>query len=411
MSNTRQWPTEDCTRVPNWVYSDPENYQQELEKIFYGPFWSFVGLECEIPNAGDIKRSQVGERSVLMTRDEAGDINVILNSCAHRAAEVCQKKFDNSTALMCPYHQWTYDLKGNLTGVPFRRGQKGAGGYPKEFDLKQHGMRKLRVESVNGAVFATFDENALPLKEYMGEDVYTRFTRVFDGRKIKVIGYQRQRIKANWKLYPENMKDSYHATLLHVFLISFGLYRMDQEGLLFHDERTRANNVVASTATAKDKLAGKEEMISFKDSYALLDMRQVAPVKEFNDDITIQNITLFPAVTMQQQQNLLQFRNVVPIGPNEFDLQWTFFGYEDDDDEMTLRRTRLANLTGSSGYISVDDTEVFEFSRNGMLPNNDRNCVLEMGGYDTETPTKGDMVSESAIRGFYEFYRKIMYSE
>ena len=49
----REWPTEDCSRIPNWIYSDPQNYQVELDRIFYGPFWTFIGLECEIPNHGD----------------------------------------------------------------------------------------------------------------------------------------------------------------------------------------------------------------------------------------------------------------------------------------------------------------------------------------------------------------------
>jgi len=408
--NTLKWPTEDCSRIPNWVYSDSDNYKLELEKIFYGPFWSFVGLDCEVPNPGDYKRAVVGERSVLVVRDKDGGINVLLNSCAHRSAEVCMDNFGSNRVLMCPYHQWTYDLKGKLIGVPFRKGAKGIGGYPESFDMKEHPLQALRVENVNGAIFASFQHDALPMKDYLGEAVYSKMTRVFDGRKLKLLGYQRQRIRGNWKLYPENLKDSYHATLLHVFLISFGLYRMDQKGNLFNDERTRAHNVVESIATARDQLTANTEMKSFKSNYELNDMRPVTPIKEFSDDITIQNLTMFPCLTIQQQQNLLQCRNVIPMGPDEFELSWTFFGYEDDDEEMTLRRTRLANLTGSAGYISVDDTEIFELSSRGMLVNPDRDCVVELGGYSSDTPQAGEMVSESAIRGFYELYRKVMYN-
>jgi len=300
-------------------------------------------------------------------------------------------------------------LKGKLIGVPFRKGAKGIGGYPEGFDMEANSLQALRVEVVNGAVFATFQHDALPLKDYLGEQVFSKFTRVFNGRPLKVLGYQRQRIKGNWKLYPENLKDSYHATLLHVFLISFGLYRMDQKGNLFNDEETRAHNVVESIATPRDKLESHSEMKSFKSNYDLNDMRPVTPAKEFPDDITIQNLTMFPCLTIQQQQNLLQCRNVIPLGPDEFELSWTFFGYEDDDEEMTQRRMRLANLTGAAGYISVDDNEVFELSAAGMAANPDRNCVVELGGNTSDTPQPGEMVSESAIRGFYEFYREVMY--
>lgn len=404
-----KWPSEDCSRIPNWVYSDPENYKRELERIFYGPFWTYVALDCEVPNPGDYKRAVVGERQIIVTRAKDGSIHAVLNSCAHRAAQICQAPFGSAKHLMCPYHQWTYDMTGNLTGVPFRRGLKGKGGFPPDFDLNQHGLRKLKVENVNGAVFATFDHNALPMREYLGEEIYRRLIRVFDGRKLRLLGYHRQKIHANWKLYPENLKDSYHATLLHVFLISFGLYRIDQKGSLIQDERTLAHNVVASIRNDPKDVKGTEEMRSLKQNFVLNDMRLLETVKEYDDDITIQNLTMFPALTVQQQNNLLQIRNTIPRGPNEFELAWTYFGYETDDEAMTTRRVRMANLVGAAGLISADDTEAFEFSRAGMVPNPDQNCVVELGGRGIEPPEAGDMVSEGPIRGFYDFYRKIMY--
>ncbi len=407
--DSRIWPSEDNSRIPNWVYSDPDNYARELDRIFYGPFWSFVGLESEVPNAGDYMRAVIGEKSVLMTRAGDGGINVVLNSCAHRGAEVCQKKFGAGKNLMCPYHQWVYDMKGNLIGVPFRRGVKGKGGFPPDFDQKKHGLRKLKVENVNGAIFATFKESAPPVREYLGEQIYARFIRVFDGRKVKVLGYHRQRVRANWKLYPENMKDSYHATLLHVFLISFGLYRIDQKGELLQDPLTRAHSVVSSIRDNVREVEGVEEMRSLKRDFVLNDMRPLAAVKEYADDITLQIVTMFPAFTVQQQNNLLQIRNLIPKGPEEFELIWTFFGYETDDAEMTQRRVRMANLVGAAGLISVDDTEVFEFSRASMTANPDRDCVVELGGRGIDPPEAGDMVSEGPIRGFYDLYRRIMY--
>jgi hypothetical protein len=118
---------------------------------------------------------------------------------------------------------------------------------------------------------------------------------------------------------------------------------------------------------------------------------------------------MFPCLTVQQQQNLLQCRNVIPLGPDEFELSWTFFGSEDDSEEMTQRRARLSNLVGAAGYISVADNEVFELSAAGMAANPDRECVVELGGYGSASPLPGESVSESAIRGFYELYREVMY--
>ncbi len=196
-----------------------------------------------------------------------------------------------------------------------------------------------------------------------------------------------------------------------MFLISFGLYRIDQKGELLQDPRTLAHNVVSSRAGSNDDKK-VDDMKSLKNNFELNDMRVVSVVKEYDDDVTIQNLTMFPGLTLQQQQNLLQCRNVIPLGPDEFELSWTYFGYADDSEEMTQRRLRLANLTGAAGLISVDDTEVFEFSGAGMRPNADRDCVVELGGRTPEPPKEfGDMVSEGPIRGFYDFYRRVMFSK
>ena len=404
----RAWPAADASRIPLWVYSDVENYRRELERIFYGPSWHFVGVDCEIPNPGDYKRAMIGERSVLMVRDKEGGINVLLNSCAHRGTEICQKNFGSGPVLRCPYHQWSYDFKGNLTGVPFRRGVKGQGGFGDDFDPAQHGLKRLKAETVNGAVFATFDHGAKPFAEFLGPEMMRYLTRVFNGKKLRVVGYQRQRLKGNWKLYMENIKDPYHATLLHVFLISFGIYRIDQIGTTTQDEATAAHCVFASRRNKREDTKGAEEMASLKADYELQDPRMIMPVKEFPDDISIMIQTLFPDLIVQQQTNSLQLRYVIPLGPDSFELAWTYLGYADDDAEMQLRRLRQANLTGPSGYISVDDSEVMEFSGAGVRPNPGGVAVAELDGKSPWPTKERHMVTESAIRGFYHHYRNVM---
>jgi len=410
LNPAKKWPREDSSRVPLWVYTDQDNYRRELERIFYGPFWHFVGIDSEIPNAGDFMRVTIGERTVLVTRGEDGAIQALLNSCAHRGIELCQAKFGSQKEIMCPYHQWTYDLKGELIGVPFRRGIKGKGGFPEDFDLAKHGLRALKVENVNGAVFASFDHSVPSMEEYLGEESYFYLKRIFNGRKVKVLGYQRQRIKGNWKLYMENIKDPYHASLLHVFLISFGLYRIDQKGVTVTDERTRSHNVFASIRNTGEE-SGTLEMKSFRKDLKLNDMRLVKAEKEYSDEVTIQIQTLFPDLVLQQQGNSLQLRYVIPMGTDEFELLWTYFGYEDDDEETTLRRLRQANLTGPSGFVSIDDTEVLGYSGDGIKVNPGATAILELGGRGSAAPADGNMVTEGPIRGFYEYYRTVMYGD
>ncbi|MGH7059346.1 MAG: Rieske 2Fe-2S domain-containing protein, partial [Stellaceae bacterium] len=113
------------SRIPNWVYTDPEIFAREQELIFAGPSWLFVCLEAEIPEPGDFKRSRLGTVETIAVRDAAGEVQVLVNRCAHRSAQLCPAPRGSVKEFVCPYHQWTYDLGGKLLGVPFRRGFHG----------------------------------------------------------------------------------------------------------------------------------------------------------------------------------------------------------------------------------------------------------------------------------------------
>lgn len=403
----RTWPAEGPARVPYWVYTDPKIYATELERIFYGPTWNYVGLAAEAPKTGDFRRNFIGEREILMIRNAAGGISVVQNRCAHRGSQICQALSGNcGEALICPYHQWTFDFDGNLTGVPFRRGVKGKGGMPEGFDLADHGLIRLRVEVLNGAVFASFDPAAPALADYLGPAMVKYFTRVFDGRGLTVLGTQRQMIDCNWKLQMENLKDSYHAGLLHLFLVSFGLFRVDQESERHLDD-TKGHSALLSRRAKEGDHAGTEDVMRFTPDYALEDHRLIMPEKEFPDDVTLAIQTIFPSIIVQAQSNTLATRHVIPKGPGRHELIWTFFGFEDDDAAMTERRLRQSNLMGAAGYVTLDDAEALEFSQLGIDHTADgETAVLDLGGDEIES---GDhLVTEGPIRGFYQCYREMM---
>src|SRR5579864_173585 len=108
------WPKEGVSRVPYWVYLDQHIYEMEQEKIFRGSTWNYVGLEAELPSPGDFKTTAVGDTPVIITRDKQGQLHAIVNKCAHRGARVCRSPYGNATHFTCIYHQWNYDLKGDL---------------------------------------------------------------------------------------------------------------------------------------------------------------------------------------------------------------------------------------------------------------------------------------------------------
>ena len=167
------------------------------------------------------------------------------NRCAHRGAEFCREQSGNTKEFVCPYHQWSYDLKGNLQGIPFRRGVKKEGGMPPDFRNEDHGLKRLSVTTHRGVVFASFANDMEPLADYLGPEILAEFEATFDGRKLKLLGHYRHSLPGNWKLYHENLKDPYHATLLHTFLVTFGLLVAGNKSLMLMDSTGR-HGVMAS---------------------------------------------------------------------------------------------------------------------------------------------------------------------
>jgi hypothetical protein len=87
-------------------------------------------------------------------------------------------------------------------------------------------------------------------------------------------------------------------------------------------------------------------------------------------------------------------------------MHWTYFGFADESEEMTMKRLRQGNLMGPAGFVSADDSEVLEATQSGLSKFPEASAVVEMGG--TETVDTDHMVTESAIRAFYSGYRKVM---
>jgi salicylate 5-hydroxylase large subunit len=130
------------------------------------------------------------------------------------------------------------------------------------------------------------------------------------------------------------------------------------------------------------------------------------PEREY-PEYTIVLMTLWPNLIVQQQSNTLAMRQLVTRGPEAYELAWTFFGYENDDEEMTRRRIRQANLMGAAGYVSADDSEMMFSVQKGVRQSPHAAGVVEMGGRDW-LQDEDHSVTESMIRAFYDQYRRVM---
>jgi anthranilate 1,2-dioxygenase large subunit/salicylate 5-hydroxylase large subunit len=401
MQSTLAWPAEESRRVPGWVYSDPSIYAREQERIFGGRSWNYVGLTSEIPRPGDFLQTYVGERPVVVDRDQAGKIRVFVNRCTHRGSQFCIEPRGHADSFICPYHQWTFDLEGSLKGVPFRRGIGGKGGMSDCFDPAQHGLEQLTVAERHGVIFASYAKDIEPLETYLGPTILAYFDRVCDGRPLEVIGTMRHRIAANWKFQIENLKDTVHAALLHAFFVKFGIWRNDQNTEVKVGARG-ASSVLVSTASFKSAAAASNEAIT--PDFDLEDKRIIAYQPEFEHG-TGAILTMWPNLIILQQLNLLAMRHVRPAGPNACIKTWTFFGYEGEDPALRQKRLMQANLLGPSGLITIDDNEVLACAHDGAAASPFANSVLEAGKGSGDAD---HLMTESAIRAFYDCYRGVM---
>jgi anthranilate 1,2-dioxygenase large subunit len=399
----------DGSRIPYEVFTSQAIYDVEQQLIFRGPTWSFLGLEAEIKQPGDFKSTFIGDTPVVMTRTEDGGLAAWVNRCAHRGAMVCRHLRGNATSHACVYHQWRYDLEGNLYGVPFLRGLNGQAGMPADFDRKANGLRKLRVESYAGLVFATFSDEVEPLAAYIGPVMGGYIDRIFH-KPVEYLGCTRQFSNSNWKLYLENVKDPYHASLLHLFHTTFNIFRVGMKAHCVTDERDGLHSIIMAIKTqqpTETSTAYTEQKIrSFDSGFVLEDESILALIPEYDVLATNHIQPIFPQLVIQQIHNTLVARQLLPKGPDHFELVFHFFGYEDDTPEMRKLRIKQANLVGPAGYISMEDTEATELVQQGVVRDGGLTSVIDMA---RDAPEQSDtLITENLIRSFWRGYMRLM---
>jgi anthranilate 1,2-dioxygenase large subunit len=398
----------DGSRVPYGVFTSPEIYEREQERIFRGPVWSFLGLEAEIKQPGDFKSTFIGDTPVVMTRTEDGGLAAWVNRCAHRGAMVCRQLRGNAASHTCVYHQWRYDLEGNLFGVPFLRGLGGQAGMPADFDRAANGLRKLRVDSYAGLVFATFSDEAPSLADYIGPVMGGYIDRIFH-KPVEYLGCTRQFSNSNWKLYLENVKDPYHASLLHLFHTTFNIFRVGMKAHCVTDGAHGLHSIILAIKQDEGETAEAyktQKIRSFDSGFTLEDDSILALIPEYDVLATNHIQPIFPQLVIQQIHNTLVARQLLPKGPDHFELVFHFFGYEDDDAEMRKLRIKQANLVGPAGYISMEDTEATELVQQGVARDGAASSVIDMA---RDAPDQSDtLITEKLIRGFWTGYQALM---
>jgi anthranilate 1,2-dioxygenase large subunit len=402
-----QWPEGGVSRVPFQVFSDPAIYAMEQEKIFRGPVWHYLCLEAEVPRAGDIKTTWLGDTPIVVTRDENGAVHAMINRCAHKGALVCLKERDNKPSLTCVYHAWNYALDGKLKSVAFQDGIRGKGGMPEDFDPARHRLEPLRVELYCGMVFGTYSPATESLPDFLGERIRAFMERNMN-HPLKILGVHSQIIHNNWKLYAENVRDSYHATLLHTFYTTFKVNRLDMDGGIVLSDKKWHHISYSKRATLQAAEEYKQAKVHAAQYGSDLDGPELLKAWDgFDDGITHSIQTVFPTLVMQLTLNSLAVRFFVPRGVDKTELFWIFLGYKTDTPEQEKMRVMQGNLTGAAGLVALEDGCINAFVQRGTATSPSRAAFIEMGGRVAES-NESSRATEAAVRGFWHGYRDIM---
>ena len=185
------------------LYCDAGVFDADMAHIWYRD-WLFSIPACEIPKAGNYVVHEVGAYSVIVVRGADGEIRAFHNSCRHRGSLLCTAKKGTGPKLVCPYHQWTYELDGRLLW---------ARDMGPEFDASAHGLRSVHCRNVSGMVYICLAEIAPPIEEFVAETA--RYLAPHDLENSKVAHESTIIEKGNWKLVWENNRECYHCAGNH----------------------------------------------------------------------------------------------------------------------------------------------------------------------------------------------------
>ena len=366
-------------RVHRDVYVREEIFKLEMERI-WGRAWIYVGHESQVKSPGDYLTTTIGLTPVVMVRDMNGkDINVLVNRCGHRGAQVCQARTGSAGKgiFKCPYHGWTYRTDGSLRSQPSPGGYKDVG-----FDnnASEYGLPGVaRVEQYRGFVFASLAATGPGLVSFLGEmrDTIDNMVDRAPQGEVEVTGRTCHRFRhpVNWKFFTENLHDAMHPMVAHAGT-SDAVRQYLEQFPPGHDPLPEAE-VIAPFGGSYDffdkmgfvglpkghgYMGGTTSIFSHYQVYPdYLEAMEQAHGRRRTEEILSfnrHNGLIYPSCTVRD--NIQSVRVVIPVSVNETIIEsWTFRlkGAPPRMLERTLRYSRLINSPAS--MVGPDDLECY----------------------------------------------------
>ncbi len=376
------WPL-DVGDVPKEVFVRPDIFEQELETIFYGPYWHPVAHQAELPNPGDFKLFDLGRIPLLIARGKDGEVRVFVNACTHRGSQVETAPCGNRAIFECPYHRWSFGNDGRLIGCP------GSEDFSPKFSKETYGLKQLRMAEVHGMIFATMSDETPEINEYLGQAASTLGKQIGNPAGLKLLGYQKVRYASNWKAYTDN--DGYHAPLLHTGFRLLGW--QGGGGAQFATEHGHAGVESQLKPSQASGVLNDPSLIEFRDA-------------EWDSGSFVCGV--FPYTIVVKHLDIISIRFAIARSVECTEVHYAYFAKADDDEEMARHRVRQAsNLLGPCGMISMEDAAIFQRVQIGS---HSKGVVSFQKGIKDLRSMDFDFLQNDEVANIprWDYYRRIM---
>ncbi len=417
--------------LPQWVLTDPEIYQLELQKVF-GRTWQFLAHESEFKEPGSYVTRWMVNDPVLLVKNSAGEIKAFLNSCTHRGTHLCTADFGKKKTFTCAYHGWSYNTDGELIGIV-----AGDKVYGEEMDKSEWGLRPIpKVAMYQGMIFGNLDPDAISLEEYLGDMKWyfdMLLGRSDGGMEVRGVP-QRWVAQANWKSTSENFSaDPYHVQTAHRSTVEMGISPKDPlyagYGHQVVMEHGHGINVITS-ATGRSI----HRYQSTPESMWPMFERNLTPEQaDILSRTTVFVGGVYPNLsfvspihgTEGHLHNYLNFRVWRPLGPDKVEV-WCWFMIDKaapEDYKQEAYKGYIGSF-GTSGTLEQDDTEIWarvvQASKGLMVRdkelsyNNVSNYLMGFGHVDPDPSFPGPGVAyptcyiDAISRSMHEYWLELI---